>query len=92
MTEHGNSKKSSHQVTIKLEDLQLLHMAARRYCDTRMSYVVGSFNDVTRRLLADNIDLKTKEVDGTYFAADGMGKAYSSLSQEEYDEVVASRK
>lgn len=59
-------------------DLMSLHWMARRYADGRSSYSPGLFNDITRKLLAAGVELKTP-----HFARDGMGRRFDRLTDEQ---------
>lgn len=61
---------------------QELHWMARRYADGRRSYATCLFNDLTRILLHQGIDLNPT-ADGTIWARDGMGREFDKLTDEE---------
>lgn len=61
--------------------LMHFHTWARRYVDGRMTIATQSFNLYTRDLIDDGVPLN--DCDGTFFARDGMGRAYDNLTDEE---------
>ena len=67
-----------HQISKLVEIVIDFHWMARRYCDGRMTYVTGLFNDHTRALELMGISLN-ETADGTVFAQDGMGRTYDGL-------------
>lgn len=68
------------------EVIQDIHWMARRYADGRMSYSTKMFNDAIRKAIDNGVELR--EVDGTSFARDGMGRAFDGLTEEEANEPI----
>jgi hypothetical protein len=79
-------EKTVQQLQIENEALRRiavdLYWQARRYCDGRMSYVTGLFNEHTRALLAMGVELNPT-ADDTVWARDQMGRAFDKLMGEE---------
>lgn len=67
---------------IPTEMLVELQWCARRYCDHRQSYITSSFNNITRWLLANGVELNYT-ADGTIWARDANGRMYDGLTDEE---------
>lgn len=69
-------------IEVPLEFVVDLQWMARRYCDGRMSYAPSLFNDITRWLLDNGVELN-QAGDPSVFARDGMGADYDKLTDEE---------
>lgn len=65
---------------VLVKALRDLHWMARRYADMRSSYAPSMFNEHTRKLLAEGVELN-----GPHFARDGGGRRFDGLTQAEVD-------
>lgn len=82
---------TSYSLPIEAVDaLVLLHRFARRYTNGRGTFTALLVNDAARALLdmGANLD-ETRELDGTIWAADGVGGLHDGLTAEQHAEAKA---
>lgn len=68
----------------------MLHRFARRYTNGRGTFTALLVNDAARTMLGMGISLdETRELDGTIWAADGVGGSDDGLTPEQHAEAMA---
>lgn len=68
----------------------ILHRLARRYTNGRGTYTAALVNAAAKQLLALGIPLdETRILDGTIWAADGVGGQYDTLTPDQRAEALA---
>lgn len=60
---------------------------ARRYADGRQSYATGMYNEAARLALKLDV-IPVDNCDGTWWAEDSMGIRFSSLSDDEWKQMM----
>lgn len=78
-------------IPISVEDAVVtLHRFARRYTNGRGSYTAALVNSTAQDLLDHGISLdETRELDGTIWAADGVGGAHDGLGPDRRAEALS---
>lgn len=73
-----------------IDALVILHRFARRYTNGRGTFTARLVNDAARSILAMGVSLsETHQLDGSIWAADGVGGQHDGLSPQEREEAFA---
>jgi hypothetical protein len=89
---NGHEAPEEHfTIPISLDEaLVVLHRYARRYTNGRGTYTATLVNDAATALTGLGVDLTdTRKVDGTIWAADGVGGSHDGLTHEQREEALS---